>query len=462
MRHGGKVNCSVRTLFPWAATCFALLAFTLSGCRPTPPSPDDFPFIPSALESMILYEVFVRDFSDQGTFKAVENRLDELADLGVNALWLMPIHPNGELNALGTYGSPYAVKDYTDVHPDFGSMDDFRDLVGACHIRGMRILIDWVPNHTAWDHPWISAHPDWYTQDAQGNIVHPPGTNWMDVADLNYGQGGMRQAMLDAMRFWIADVGIDGFRCDYAEGVPQDFWEQAIAEMQTINPDVIMLAEGAAPWLHDAGMNMTYSWDGYGAIWQVFANGSAAHSIQTSFEGEATSLGPLDRRLRFSTNHDETSWDAPPPTLFGGQDGARSAQAIVTFLPGTPLVYNGQEVGSTQVLNLFERIPIDWSTNPEMRPWMTTLLTARRDHPALVYGDISFSFQTNVFRAERTYTDTDGLTHRALLVAHVREGNRTTDLSAWQGMNYADAWTGEAPPISQALGPHEVRLYLTP
>ena len=411
---------------------------------------------------MILYEVFVRDFSASGTFNAVETALDQLQELGVNALWLMPIHPNGELNALGTYGSPYAVRDYTDVHPDFGSMEDFRSLVDACHARGMRILIDWVPNHTAWDHPWISSHPDWYTQDAQGNIVHPPGTNWQDVADLNYGSGGMRQAMLDAMRFWIADVGIDGFRCDYAEGVPQDFWEQAIAEMQAINPEVIMLAEGAAPWLHDAGMNMTYSWDGYGAIWQVFANSASAFTIQTSFENEAASLGPLDRRLRFSTNHDETSWDAPPPTLFGGQDGARSAQAIVTFLPGTPLVYNGQEVGSTQVLNLFERIPIDWSTHPEMRPWMSALLHARQAHPALIHGEIAFHVQNNVFRAERTFTDADGNMHRALIVAHVRTGNRTTDLSAWQDLGLTDIWNGTPPPVSLSLGPHEVRLYLTP
>ena len=442
---------------------FVPLLMLLSGCGEgcvDPPSPPEAP-LPS-LEDMILYEVFVRDFSADGTFNAVETALDELQLLGINALWLMPIHPNGELNALGTFGSPYAVRDYTDVHPDFGTMEDFKSLVDACHTRGMRILIDWVPNHTAWDHPWISAHPDWYTQDAQGNIVHPPGTNWQDVADLNYGAGGMRAAMLDAMRFWIEEVGIDGFRCDYAEGLPQDFWEQAIAEMKAANPDVIMLAEGAAPWLHDAGMNMTYSWDGYGAIWQVFANGASAFTIQTSFENEAASLGPLDRRLRFSTNHDETSWDAPPPTLFGGQDGARSAQAIVTFLPGTPLVYNGQEVGSTQVLNLFERIPIDWSTNPEMRPWMSALLNARQSHPALVHGEITFHVQNNVFRAERTFTDADGNEHRALIVAHVRDSNRTTDLSAWQNLGLTDVWNGSAPPVSLSLGPHEVRLYLTP
>lgn len=442
---------------------FLVLLVLLSGCGEGCVEPPDPPAAPQvSLEEMILYEVFVRDFSEAGTFKALEGRLDELVDLGVNALWLMPIHPNGEVNAIGTYGSPYAVRDYTDVHPDFGSMGDFRDLVSACHVRGMRILIDWVPNHTAWDHPWISAHPDWYTQDAQGNIVHPPGTNWQDVADLNYSSGALRAAMLDAMRFWIAEVGIDGFRCDYAEGLPQDFWEQAVAEMQAINPGVVMLAEGAAPWLHDAGMNMTYSWDGYGALRSVFVDGAAAHTLQISYEGEAAWLGPLDRRLRFSTNHDETSWDAPPPTLYGGQDAARCAQAIATFLPGTPLVYNGQEVGSTQVLNLFERIPIDWSTHPEMRPWMSALLHARQSHPALLHGDLAFHVQTNVFRAERTFTDGEGMARRALLVAHVRDGNRTTDLSAWHGVGLVDVWNGSAPPVSLALSPFEVRLYVTP
>lgn len=437
--------------------------FLLGGCRERCVEPPEPPVVPQvSLEEMILYEVFVRDFSEAGTFKALEARLDELIDLGVNALWLMPIHPNGEVNSLGTYGSPYAVKDYTDVHPDFGSMADFLDLVISCHVRGMHILIDWVPNHTAWDHPWIAAHPDWYTQDAQGNIVHPPGTNWMDVADLDYGSGAMRQAMLDAMRFWIEDVGIDGFRCDYAEGVPQDFWEQAVAEMQSINPEVVMLAEGAAPWLHDAGMNMSYSWDGYGALRSVFVDGAAAHTLQTSYEGEAAWLGPLDRRLRFSTNHDETSWDAPPPTLYGGQDAARAAQAIATFLPGTPLVYNGQEVGSTQVLNLFERIPIDWSTHPEMRPWLSALLWQRANHPALVHGDIEFHVQANVFRAERTLTDNDGTVRRALLVAHVRDGNRTTDLSPWQDLGLTDVWDGTSVPVSLSLAPFEVRLYVTP
>ena len=449
---------------PFLAPLLALLcAMGLVGCDPGCVEPPEPPVAPQvSLEEMILYEVFVRDFSEAGTFNALEARLDELVDLGVNALWLMPIHPNGEVNALGTYGSPYAVKDFTDVHPDFGTMGHFRDLVISCHGRGLRILIDWVPNHTAWDHPWITAHPEWYTQDAQGNIVHPPGTNWMDVADLNYDSGALRAAMIDAMRFWIADVGIDGFRCDYAEGVPQDFWELAIAEMKAINPNVVMLAEGAAPWLHDVGMNLSYSWDGYGALRSVFVDGAAANVLQSSFEGESATLGPLDRRLRFSTNHDETSWDAPPPTLFGGQDAARCAQAIVTFLPGTPLIYNGQEVGSTQVLNLFERIPIDWSTHPDMRPWMTTLLRQRGQHPALIHGDLEFHVQANVFRAERTHTDADGTVHRALLVAHVRDGNRTTDLSAWQDLGLTDAWNGMAPPVSLALGPHEVRLYLTP
>lgn len=438
------------------------LAVAVLGCKdPEPePQPEPRPAAPSwTLDGLTVYEVFPRSFSDSGHLNAVRTRIPELKALGVNCVWLMPVHPISAVNMNGSYGSPYAVADYQAVHPDLGTLEVMRSLVDELHEAGMLCIIDWVANHTGWDHPWISAHPDWYTQDGAGNIVIPPGTSWSDVADLNYSSGEMRAAMVAAMRFWSEDIGVDGFRCDYAVGVPYDFWSTTIADLNAQRPDapLLWLAEADASALHDVGFEVSYSWQGYGAVEGVIAGGALPETIYAAYANEQAELPVGHRKLRFVTNHDETSWNAAAPVLFGGVAAMQCAQAITAFLPGLPLVYNGQEVGSDQMLNLFEDVPIDWSTHPELRSWYTTLLMTVRDHPALRGGELAYHPDEDVFVAERLGTDG---TSRALLVANVRDVAVTFDYAQWFGGAWEEVFSGAAMPASGSVGPFGVRLFV--
>lgn len=357
----------------------ALLALLvlLAGCaRPDLAPPANS--VPVEAEHTEIYELYVRSFTPEGTLRAAIPRLPELRTLGVDVIWLMPIHPVGEARRKGTLGSPYSVRDYTAVNPRFGTMDDLRAFVEAAHASGLRVIIDWVANHTAFDHEWTRTHPEWYTRDDAGAIVHPEGTDWTDVADLNYEDPGLRDAMRAAMRFWVEDIGIDGYRCDVAELVPLDFWEDAIAELRAIKP-VLMLAEGAAPSLYDAGFDLTYAWDTYGALKAIW-RGAPADTLFAVLDAERAQYGDAPR-MRFTTNHDETAWDDTPLALFGGPDGARAAAVLAATLPGAFLVYNGQEVGDPQRLPLFEQAAINWEADPAMREFFAELL-ARRDASA--------------------------------------------------------------------------------
>lgn len=323
----------------------------------------------------VIYEVFVRSFSPEGTFSAIVPRLDGLKELGVDVLWLMPIHPVGEERSKGALGSPYAVRDYKAVNPRFGTMEEFQALVDAVHDRGMRIIIDLVANHTAWDNAWLEEHPEWYTRDESGTVIHPANTDWTDVADLNYDDPGLRAAMRDAMRFWVEEVGIDGYRCDVADLVPMDFWSAAIADLEAIKP-VLMLAEGSDPALHDAGFDLNYAWDTYAAMKAIW-RGAPADTLFTVLEAERARYG-TKARMRFTTNHDETAWDDTPLALFGGTEGAQAAAVVAATLPGAFLLYNGQEVGDPQRIPLFEKTAVAWDSDPSMRSFYRDLLSQRK------------------------------------------------------------------------------------
>lgn len=318
-----------------------------------------------ATENIVMYEVNLRAFSP-ANFSGVESRLDDIKALGVNVLWLMPITPVGEERSVGQLGSPYSVKNYKETNPEFGTLDDFRSLVDAAHSRGMAVVTDWVANHTAWDNPWI-ANKSWYTQDANGNIVIPPGTNWNDVADLNYSNSDMRIEMIRAMKFWVLTANIDGFRCDYANGVPFDFWKQAIDTLKNMpNRNLILLAEGDRADHFTAGFQMTYGWDFYGKLKAIFTSNTAASQVFTTSNAEYNSIPNGKEKLRFITNHDETAWDAPPTQIFGGKTGSVAAFVATTFLRGVPLIYSGQEVGVNVNMPFFDRYPINWTMNPQL------------------------------------------------------------------------------------------------
>jgi glycosidase len=399
----------------------------LAACdRPDPvPSADAAPSAERAARAdTVIYEVYLRSFTPEGTFRAVIPRLEELQRLGVTTLWLMPIHPVGEVERKGTLGSPYSIRDYTAVNPEFGSMEDFRALVEAVHERGMTVILDLVANHTAWDNPWAESNPEWYVKGPDGAITHPPGTDWTDVAQLDFSNPELRAAMRAAMRFWVEEVGIDGYRADVAEMVPMDFWREAIAELRSVKP-VIMLAEGADPELHAAGFDITYAWNTYHVLKEVWG-GAPVDTLHAILAAEREAYPPGAGRLRFTTNHDETAWDDTPLALFGGTEGAQAAAVIAFSLPGIPLIYNGQEVGDTQRLPLFEQVPIEWDRDPTMRRFYERLLAERADRPALHrggYEPVPHAASADVLAFRRA---AEGDT--ALVLVNVRDRGAAVDL----------------------------------
>ncbi|OFY51234.1 MAG: alpha-amylase [Bacteroidetes bacterium GWF2_41_31] len=350
---------------------FTLLFTILLSCtkKDNPPKVDPDPLPPVSFtipqtRDIVMYEINLRAYSNSGDIHGVTMGLDKIKALGVNVIWLMPIYPIGELHSVN---SPYSVKNYTEVNPEFGSLSDLQTLVSEAHSKGMAVILDWVANHTAWDNSWID-NPDWYTRDANGNIVIPPGTNWQDVADLNYDNQEMRLKMIEAMKFWIDTADIDGFRCDAADMVPYDFWQQANeALIGFTTKDLIMLAEGNRNDHFSAGFDLNFSWDFYNQIKKVFNGTSTVSSLFSTNNSEYNNIPARKHKLRFTTNHDESAWDATPMVLFNGKSGALAASAITIFLGGVPLIYDGQEVGVVENIPFFSNSPINWSLNPDMK-----------------------------------------------------------------------------------------------
>lgn len=315
-----------------------------------------------ATEDIVMYEINPLAFSYSGSFNSISARLDSIKSLGINVIWIMPIFPIGIVKSIG---SPYCVQNYFDTNPDYGTLDDFRKLVIAAHNRNMAVIIDWVANHTSWDNPWI-ANKSWYTQDANGNIISPAGTNWTDVADLNYDNKDMRLAMIKAMKYWALTANIDGFRCDAADYVPFDFWQQAIDTLQNMKGrKFILLAEGARDDHFAAGFQLNYAWNYLSSLKNVFISGQPANQIFTTNTTDYLTVPTDKRKLRFTTNHDESNI-ATPVQLFNGKQGALAASVITICLQGTPLLYCGQEVGVSNSLAYSTQRPVDWSLNPDM------------------------------------------------------------------------------------------------
>jgi cyclomaltodextrinase len=342
---------------------------------------------PEWLRDGLIYEVFPRAFSAQGNFAGVTAQLDRLKDLGVNIVWLMPIHPIGKDKSKGTLGSPYAVRDYDAVNPEYGTADDFRKLVTAAHQRGMKVFIDVVANHTAWDST-LMRHPDWYTHGSNGQII-PPNPDWVDVADLDYSSAGLRDYMKQMLVRWARDYGVDGFRCDYAAGVPRDFWESVRAELERVKPGIAMLAEADDPALVQKAFDIDYAWDFYHATMETLAGRAPASSIRATWERAEAAYPRGALRLRFSDNHDQmrTSGQA-------GLPAALAASALMFTLDGVPLLYNGMETGDTTesaAPALFEHMPIAWNMierRPEVAGYYKALASFRRAHPALTRGAV--------------------------------------------------------------------------
>lgn len=342
-----------------------------------------------------IYEVNVRDFSPTGDLRGVIRGLDRIEAAGANVVWLMPIHPVGVVNRKGPLGSPYAVRDYYAIDSALGTAADLRALVEAVHQRGMKIILDWVPDHTAWDHVWVREHPHFYIRDERGQMIVPRDlqgkpTDWTDVAQLDYRNAGLRSAMIQAMRHWLVTFGVDGFRVDVAGFVPDAFWRQAVPALRSAVPRrILLLAEWGEPKMHRLGFDLTYGWDSYSRLKAVWRGAPADTFIRGELE-DLRAMPSGGMRLRFTTNHDETAWDNPPVTLFGGAAGARAAYVAIALLPGRPLIYHGQEVESPQKLGLFERDSVRWNQPDaaEARAFYRRVLELVRTDPAFIAGEL--------------------------------------------------------------------------
>ncbi len=349
------------------------------------------PFDVPNTEDLVMYEVNLRAFPG-GNIQGVIGKLDHIRDLGVNVVWLMPMHPIGGIKSVN---SPYSVQDYKGVNPEFGDLEDLQLLVEEAHARGMAVILDWVANHTAWDNDWID-NKAWYTRDVRGQIIIPAGTNWQDVADLNFNNSSMKLAMIDAMKYWVLAANVDGFRCDAADFVPKSFWEEAIVALKAIpNRKLIYLAEGAREDHFDAGFEMNYSWDFYTTLKNVY-NGQSAAAIFTTNTSEYSEIPTGGHKLRFTTNHDESAWDATPVTLFGGLEGSVSAFVIAAYLSGVPLIYGSQEIGVANTIPFFSNTTLTWTQNRDVLQAYSALMEYYTGSESLRHGTLTAYASTNV------------------------------------------------------------------
>ena len=339
---------------------------------------------PEWSKNATIYEVNVRQYTPEGTFNAFSEHLPRLKEMGVDILWFMPIHPIGKINRKETersMGSYYSVQDYKAVSSDYGTAEDFRRMVEQAHGLGMKVILDWVPNHTAWDNPW-TENKEWYVLNEVGDFIPPLGTDWTDVIQLDYTNDEMRAAMIDAMKYWVAEFGVDGYRCDVAGKVPTDFWVRAHAELDEVK-DVFMLAEDGEPELLIEAFDMNYAWE-YAHIIREIAKGAMTFDRLDSLLAEDAKKFPDNSyRMYFTSNHDENSWNGTDLEMYG--DNFQNFAVLSATIDGMPLVYSGQEAVLDKQLQFFEKDEIEWN-DYDLVDFYTDLLALNKRNEALWNG----------------------------------------------------------------------------
>lgn len=345
-------------LFGFLFVFLSLFLFSQEISNPYLPKPYVEINAPQWTKNATLYELNTRQFSKEGDFKAIEKALPRLKSMGIDIIWLMPIHPIGKENRKGILGSYYAVQDYYGVNPEFGTEEDFRSLVKAIHKRGMHVIIDWVANHSSWDNPLRTSNPNWYIKSRDGKFQSTPWRDYDDIIDFDYNNPELREYMTKAMRYWVKEFDIDGFRCDVASFVPIDFWENVRKELEEIKP-VFMLAEAMDKELHRKAFDATYAWELYDTLHEITRGKKSIKALTEGYIAEHVSIFPKEgTRINFTDNHDKNSWEGNQYLNFG--KGLKAAMVLSTTLDGMPLVYNGQEAGLNRSLSFFEKDPIEW------------------------------------------------------------------------------------------------------
>ena len=316
---------------------------------------------PEWSKNATIYQINTRQFIDEGTFRAAEKHLPRLKELGVVILWLMPVHEIGNKNRKGSLGSPYSVKDYYSVNPELGNLDDLKHFVKLAHELGMYVILDWVANHTAWDNSLVYEHPEWYARDWKGDFHPTTWWDWPDIIELDYAHPALRKYMTDAMKYWVSEVDIDGYRCDVAGFIPTDFWNQVRKELDAIKP-VFMLAEWDARDLHAEAFNMTYAWNWYEAVHQLTMGKKDLSSLFVYYSWNEKAYPRDCMRMLFVTNHDINCSEGTEFEQFGEGLGAAIVLSVVS--EGMPLIYNGQEAGNPKRLKFFDKDAIEWKEHP--------------------------------------------------------------------------------------------------
>ena len=310
----------------------------------------------------VIYEANIRQYSESGKFQDFTKDIYKLKDLGVKIIWLMPIHPISKTNRKGTLGSYYSISDYKAVNPEFGNKDDLDELIKEAHKHGMLVILDWVANHTGWDHKWIENKPDYYTKNENGEITDPinPSTGeswgWTDVADLNFDNMEMQNEMIEAMEYWVKEYEIDGYRLDAAHSCPASFWKKSIKRLKKIK-NVLMLAESDG--YHTGGFelielfDMSYNWSGHHVLNRIYKKENNSEDLKININRNLNDYSSKHVLMNFTSNHDENTWAGTVFDRYG--DGAKTFAALTYFLPGIPLIYNGQEYGLNKRLEFFEK-----------------------------------------------------------------------------------------------------------
>lgn len=347
--------------------------------EPAPETPFEHP---SWSVNATIYQINTRHFTPEGTLRAAMAHLPRLAELGVGILWLMPVHEIGEVNRKGGLGSPYAVRDYYSVSAELGTVEDLKDFVAAAHDLGLKVILDWVANHTAWDNVLVEQHPEWYSRDWKGDFRPTPWWDWDDIIDLDYSHAELREWMTEAMAWWVREVDVDGYRCDVAGMVPTDFWETVRAVLDEIKP-VFLLAEWEARDLHHRAFDMTYGWSWNDALHKIAHGKADLEALRVYYAWDAKAYQRDSIRMLFVSNHDKNAWEGTEYEQFG--DALEAAIVLSVASKGMPLIHNGQEAGMDKRLSFFDKDEIVWAEHP-MRDLYARLIRLRRDTRALWSG----------------------------------------------------------------------------
>lgn len=415
----------------------AALNWTNSYAQPAiVPAEKPFQGVPDR-QDVIIYQVNIRAFSETGDLRGVIPRLDSIKALGANVVYLMPTYPVGKVKSVN---SPYCIRDYVSVNEEFGTLEDLRILVNTAHAKGLAVILDWVANHTAYDHPW-TANPTWYLQDSTGKILSPPGMGWNDVAQLNFKNADMRIAMIKAMKYWIEAANIDGFRCDYADGPPVDFWQQANDTLRAIKDHkLLMLAEGSRAEHFSAGFDYNFGFRFFERMKAIYKHNRSVLSIDSlnvsDYRGVVEGTQSM---VRYVTNHDVNGSDGTPQELFGGQRGAMAAFVVAAYMKSIPMIYNGEEVATPYRLVFpFTEKNIDWSLNPMVTAEYKKILAVRNNSKAIRRGQLASFSNADIC----VFTKQEG-NETVLVIVNLRDKPVEYAIRQAIRMSWMDVFTGK-------------------